>query len=74
MLSALTLQGCNLLNVRGKAKPTQSNLLSDCPELSVYEGTTGSMALANAIRWAGEYNECREKHNALVKIIKRELN
>ena len=61
------------MNVREQAKVTQSNLLSECPELSDYEGTTGSMVLANAIRWAGEYNECREKHNALVEIIRKEL-
>jgi len=74
MLSALMLQGCFLSNKREWVKPIQSNLLSECPELSVYEGTTGSMALANVIRWANEYNVCKEKHNSLVKVLKKELN
>jgi hypothetical protein len=51
-------------------KPRQSNLLHPCPELSPHQGKTGVDVTATLLRWAGEYNACAARHNALIEALK----
>jgi hypothetical protein len=56
--------------VQEQVKPIQSNLLTKCDTLPAHEGKTGALMLSTMLAWATAYNECAERHNALVDVVK----
>jgi hypothetical protein len=69
-LSALMLTACASSKPPAQAKPLQASLLTPCQPLPPHQGTTGADVLRTMTLWAGEFNECAERHNALVQALK----
>lgn len=36
-----------------------------------HEGKTGAMILQTMVTWAGQYNECAARHNALSDVVQK---
>ncbi len=46
-----------------------ANLLEPCPDLQKLEGGTGRILLLWSVDTVAKYNECKDRHGAVVKAL-----
>lgn len=65
----LTACGCTNLIVPSKANKLPADLIQPCPQLQELTGTTGKHILPWAVQTVHTYNDCKARHEALVKAV-----
>lgn len=62
--------GCTSLTVPLKTNKLPADLVQPCPQLQELTGTTGKVILPWALQTVSQYNDCKQRHEALIRAIK----
>ena len=61
--------GCNNLMTPSAKNKIPADLIQQCPPLQTLSGTTGKEVLPWALQIVHQYNDCKQRHSALIQAV-----
>ena len=63
--------GCTSLTVPSKVNKLPADLIQPCLQLQELSGTAGKVILPWALQTVHQYNDCKQRHDALIQAATR---